>query len=115
MMGWLMRLAVAGLHLLAVGAAASAVMVGVWSSHTLPVVLPAAQQPAETERLRERIEEIGREQAARTTRIGRLEDFERRTVAEHGKLTVLLVGNLAAVIASLVTYIVLERRRSGPR
>lgn len=115
-----MRRVVLTLHVASVALVASAVAISTqW--HREPVLVAEAPEPPrsmarsereELEALRERIEVIGREQAVRTVRLDRLEEFEKQTRHEHGWLTALLVGNLAAVGAALATYIVTQRGRS---
>lgn len=103
-MGWLVRLAVAGLQVLALTFAAAAVVVEYGKQRPGPVVLQAQRAPAPSPA-----------KDVTEYRLDQLEAAARQIENEQRLLAYLLVGNLVAVIVSLVTYLILERRRSGPR
>lgn len=98
-----MRSAVAGLQVVALAFAAAAVgldLLGQHLRHPVLVVQERRAAPAPPEDLQE-------------YRLGQAEDRIQDLTNEHRLLTYLLVGNLVAVVVSMVTYLLVGRRRSG--
>lgn len=102
-MRWGVRSAVAGLQVLALAAAASAVLLDLGARQGFHAVPVAQLQPAPP------AEDLS------AYRIGKAEERIRELGQEHSLPTYLLVGNLVAVVATLATYLVTTRRRSAPR